>query len=213
MPNIDDLPQVAACAIRVAVLDPSGVPNPGANQLYTSSALTELQVTPVYEDGDEITQKNACGTVCVDYKGDDSFRRADVSITVCTHDPYLMAMLGSGDVIDAGAVDGFAFPAIGVLNASPVSIEVWAKRIDDGDLHAEYPYAWWVLPKVRSLRLGQKTFNNGASLPVFTGQALENPNWYDGPLNDWPATSDRVAQWVPVAALPAITGLSTLAAS
>lgn len=213
MANEDDLGQVQACAIRVTDLDPSGVPQPGASNIYTSEALTELTATPVYSDADEIEEKNACGAVCVNYTGDDSLKRLDVALTICTHDPWLNAMLSGGDVLTDGGINGFALPAIGPLRGNGVSIELWAKRVDDGDLHDEFPYAWWVLPKVKNLRYGAKTFNNGASLPQFTGRGYENANWYDGPLNDWPVSSDRALQWFPVASLPTIDGLQTLAAS
>lgn len=215
MANNDCLPQVQACALRVAVLEGNGVPSPGANNLYVTDSFTQLQLTPVYEDGEEITQKNACGTVAVNYKGDDSFKRCDIEVTIVQQDPYLSAMLGDGSVLTSGGLHGYAFPAIGALTNPGVSIEVWAKRIDNGDLHAEYPYARWVLPKVKNLRLGQRTFSNGAQLPVFQGQALENENWHDGPTNDWPVASTRVAQWFPVSTLPDTTvcGPQTLAAS
>lgn len=212
--NDDCLPQVQGCAIRVSALDSNGVPSPGANKLYVTDAFTELQLSPIYEDGDEITEKNACGAVAIDYKAAPSFKRADVSLTLITGDPYLHSMLSVGVVLTDSGLHGYAFPPVGSIEGNGVSIEVWAKRIDDGDVHADFPYAWWVLPKVKNLKLGQRTFNNGSILPVFTGEALENENWYDGPLNDWPVASDRVAQWFPTATKPASQcGPQTLAAS
>lgn len=213
MAEQDDRPQVQGCAIRVTDLDSNGVPTPGTGTMYVTSAFTELQVTPVYTDADEITEKNACGADCVDYTGDDSLRRADVQLTICTHDPYLEAKLSAGDVLTDAGAHGYAMPPIGPLTTNGVSIEVWAKRIDDGDLDIDYPYAWWVLPKVRNLRKGVRTFNNGSSLPVFTGRALQNPNWFDGPLNDWPVASDRILQWMPTTSLPTLSGLADVAAS
>lgn len=209
----DNLPQVQACAIRVARLDSNGVPTPGAANIYTSDALTELVATPVYDDAAEITQKNACGTTCLDYIGDDTLKRIDVTVTICTHDPYLVAMLSNGDVLVDSGVNGYAMPPIGPLSSNGVSIELWAKRIDDGDLDVDYPYAWWVLPKVKNLRLGARTFNDGSALPQFSGRGYQNVNWFDGPLNDWPVASDRVLQWFPTTALPVIAGLQAIAAS
>ncbi len=214
MANNDCLPQVQACVIRVADLDVSGVPLPGSDNLYVSDALTTLQMTPVYTDADEIEEKNACGTVCVNYQGDPTLKRGDIELTICTADPYLQAKLGYGDVLTDTGIHGFAYPPIGVVTGNGVSIELWAKRIDDGELHDEWPYAWWVLPRVTRLKHGVRTFNNGAQLPVFSGQAYENPNWFDGPLNDWPVSSDRFAQWFPSQTIPvASCGAQALAAS
>lgn len=215
MPNDDCLPQIQACAIRVANLDPSsGVPIPGDNNLYVSDALTQMTLTPVYEDAEEISERNACGGIVVSYQGEPSLLRADVELTIASQDPYLVAMLGGGTVLTDGGINGFAMPAIGQINTNPISIELWAKRVDDGELHDEYPYAWWAFPKVTRLKHGQRTFSNGAQLPTFSGQAYENENWFDGPLNDWPVESDRFGQWFPTATLPtASCGPQTLAAS
>lgn len=214
MANNDCLPQIQACAIRVAVLDSNGVPSPGANKLYTSDALTTLTLTPNYTDGETIEERNACGGLCVSYRSLDTLNWFDVELTICSHDPYLVEMLGQGDVLTSGGVRGYAFPPIGTIGEQGVSVELWAKRIDGGDLHAEWPYAWYTLPKLRNLRHGPRTFGNASQLPSFTGQAVENPNWFDGPLNDWPVASDRAVQWYPAAALPVIAcGPTTLAAS
>lgn len=215
MANNDCLPQLQACAMRVTVLDGGGVPNPGARQMYVTRSFTEVVFTPVYEDGDEITEKNACGEVGLNYRAPDSFKRGDIQITVIQQDPYLQAMLGGGDVLTDSGLHGYAFPSVGSIESFGVSIELWARRIDDGAPHSEYPWAWWVFPKVTNLRHAARTFGNASQLPQFTGQTIENENWFDGPLNDWPAASDRCAQWFPVASLPDTDdcGPQTVAAS
>jgi hypothetical protein len=205
MPAEICLPQVQACAIRVTQLDAAGSPLGGASALYTSDALTTLTASPQYEDADEITEKNACGTVCVDYKGDDSFKRLDIDLTICTVDPYLHQLLSqSGDTLTDGEAIGFAYPPLGALVGDGISIELWSKRILNGALDPDFPYAWWALPLVKNLRLGDREFANSAQASPFTGQANENPNWLDGPLNDWPVASDRVLQFIPTTELPDI---------
>lgn len=216
----DCLPQVQACAIRVAVLDASGVPRPGAENLYTSSAFTEVTWNPNVKDAAEIEEENACGDLCVSFRGDDSIKWWDWGITLCSADPYLEAIFSGGSVLDmtaelgAGAPSGYAAPPIGVIQSERISVELWAKRVLDGDLDPDFPYAWWAFPKVANLRPGDRTFGSGNQTPEFTGRSLENPNWFDGPLNDWPASSDRSAQWVPATELPEIVcGPQALAAS
>lgn len=200
------LPQVQACRMRVTALAANGAPAPGASNAYVTSAFVSLAWTPVYTDGDELEQKNACGEVCVNYRGDDSFRRLDVSMQLCTPDPELVQLLAGGAVLsNAGGITGakgYAAPALGPVTGNGVSIEVWAKRIDDGALDADSPYAWWVFPRVRNLRIGDFTQENAPLLPTITGQAYENDNWGNGGFNDWDDASDRVYQWAPTATLP-----------
>lgn len=202
MPNNDCLPQVHICGIRLAELDTNGVPTPGANNLIAVDSIVEIQATPVITAGDEIEEKNGCGAVCINYKGPDTLKRFDLSLIVCDHNPYVMAALGRGVVLTDAGINGYGFPALGATSEDGVSIEFWAKRIDQGALHADYPYAWWVMPKVTNLAHGPMTWNNGANRPTFTGRAFENDNWFDGPLNDWPVESDRAIQWFPVPELP-----------
>lgn len=208
------VPQIHGVRVRICRLDTNGVPRPGAGNMIVSKALTQLKTTPVYRDGDEVTEVNAGGELCLDYRADDNLRRGDVELTVCTHDPYLMELMSGGTVLqDADAV-GYAEPEIGPIRADHISIEVWARRITDGVEDPDYPYAWWVCPRVKNLRSGERTFANASSLPMFTGQAYENPNWYDGPANDFPAASDRWRQWIPTKTLPTLTnGYATIPAS
>ena len=62
---------VQGAAIRVTRLDASGALLNGALDSYTTSAFLRMSFTPEYEDGEEITEKAADGTVCVSYKAPD----------------------------------------------------------------------------------------------------------------------------------------------
>lgn len=212
----DCLPHVQACRIRVARLEADGVPLPGANNLYVSDALVSLAFAWQVESGDEITEKNACGDVKVNYRGDDQLRRGNVTIRIVTPDPQLSELLSGGSVLTAGDRVGYAAPSLGAVNSDAISIELWAKRIRDGRLDATYPYAWWVYPWIDHLRPDDHEHNNG-NLPMqFVGEAYENDNWLDGPLNNWPGTSTQVYQWLPALAseVPAAAcGYQTLVAS
>lgn len=201
MANSDCLPQVHICAIRIAELDSNGVPTPGSD-LITVDSIVDINMTPAVKEGSQIEDENGCGEVCINYKAPDTLLRYDLTITVCDHNPYVMAALGRGVILTDAGVRGYGFPAIGAASEEAVSIEWYAKRIDDGALHSEYPYAWWVAPKVTTLRHGPMTWNNGSNRPTFVGRAFENENWFDGPLNDWPVASDRALQWFPTPGLP-----------
>ena len=201
------LPQVSACATRVSLLTAAGLPIGGASGSYVSSALVKATLTPVYEDGEEIKEKNGCGVVVVDYVSDDTFTRCDLELDFLTPDPYLHSILISQGAVLSGAWGkGWAYPPIGALSGQ-LSVELWAKRIDNGVPDASFPYAWWTLPRVRNARLGAREFSNTVQHSIVTARCYENTQYYDGPANDWPAASSRCAQWIPAAALP--TGLDS----
>jgi hypothetical protein len=206
MAEADCRPQINACVSRYARLGTDGVPLPGANNLYVSDALVSLAFSPVYTDGDEIDEKNACGATKVYFRQPDTFKRGDVEITLITPDPFLSEFLSGGDVLDeAGIPKGFAAPPLGAITGAGISVELWTNRIDDGDLDQSFAYAHWVYPKIKNLRVGNHSHEAGALKPVFSGQAYENVNWFDGPTGDWPALSDRIYQWLPTNVVPTPT--------
>ena len=66
----DCLPQVHAFRMRVAVLGADGVPLPGAENLYTTNALTTLTLGTEVADATEIEERNGGDDICVAYQGD-----------------------------------------------------------------------------------------------------------------------------------------------
>jgi hypothetical protein len=194
---------VQACAIRVSRLESNGVPSPGADSLYVSDALTQLQVTPVISEGDEFEIKNACGEVCVNFKDCDRLKRLDLTLGFCYPDPELLELVAGGSLLTSGDAVGYAYPELGATSCpNGVSIELWARRIGtDGSSDADFPWEWYVLPRTY-WQHSTRTFENGPITVELTGFATENENWFDGPLNDWPVGSDRVLQSIPSASIP-----------
>lgn len=196
------IPQVSACMLALTNIDTNGVPTPGAGNRYVSDALVSLAWSWEYEEPAEIKGENGCGETKVSYKPPPTRKRGLITITLITPDPYLSQMLSQGTVLTDGEAVGFASPRLGQISEEAVGIEVWAKRIKDGKLDPNYPYAWWLYPWVQNLRDGDHEHNNAILNTVFTGDALENENWFDGPLNDWPSTSDSPYQWIPTVSMP-----------
>lgn len=200
--------QLAVCAFQVCALDDDGTPLVDAESRYVSNALAKATLTPVYEDGDEIKEKNACGEQLIDFLDDPSLVRADLELDFILPDPYLHAILVSNGalLLPSGGGAGFAFPPVGKVTGNGVSIEMWVKRVITNQQSTEHPWALWGLPKVRSIRLGAKEFSNTAQHSIITGQCNENDHFFDGPTNDWDGVStDRIAQWIPVDTIPTIT--------
>src|SRR5262245_24567529 len=138
---------VQGVAIRATPLNVSGVPI--KDQSYISRSFIRVSFTPEYEEGDEITEKNADGTVCVTFKAPDTLKRVTMEIAVCDPDPVLSALL-SGGVILAGLVPpettdlealGWASAEVGEdPSGYGVAVEVWSRAIVDGKAALTNPY-------------------------------------------------------------------------
>src|SRR4051812_33330034 len=100
---VDYAASVSGVAIRVTKLNASG--GLIANESYTSKSFIRVSFTPEYEEGDEITEKNADGTICVTFKAPDTLKRVTMEVAVCDPDPVLSQLL-SGGVLLSGDVGG-----------------------------------------------------------------------------------------------------------
>lgn len=205
MPADACVPQVQACALRFSKITTAGAPDPGVENILVTKSFSRVAASAVYTDGDEIEEKNACGEVEVNFRSADSFKRRDFEIVLMQPNPYILGKVAGGTVLTSGEAIGAADPAIGAVDESNVwAIEWWTKRIKNGALDPDFPYARWVAPYAQNIRVGDKEFTNGTVLPTISGQLVENANWADGPTNDWPVASTRTLQWLPVTALPTI---------
>ena len=87
---------VQGAAIRVTRLNADGTLGTGELDSYTTSAFMRMSFTPEYEDGEEITEKAADGTVCVSYKAPDRLKRVTMELAICEPDPELSALIAGG---------------------------------------------------------------------------------------------------------------------
>jgi len=204
---------IQACATRVSILDDDGAPLAGSTNLYVTDSLVRLTATPEVTEGEDFEVKNACGSLCVTFKDCDRLKRMGFELEICVPDPELSAMLVGGTVLSVGGAVGFAPAPVGSGCPPFVSLEVWTKRIIDGEQDATFPYWWWVFPRT-TWQVAPRTFENAPMANVFTGFGTENTNWSDGPTNDWPTQSDRLFQYMPSATIPTpACGFQSLVAS
>ncbi len=195
---------VQGVAIRVTELNnQGGLVSTGS---YTSKSFIRVSFTPEYEEGDEITEKNADGTVCITFKAPDTLKRVTMEIAVCDPDPILSSML-SGGVVLAGDVDGDAEPlgwASAQVGEDPsgdgVAVEVWSRAIVDGKPANPNPYFHWVFPYVKTRLSGDRVIENGLLANTYEGFGVGNSQFGDGPDGTsavpstawrWPGVTDR----------------------
>ncbi len=182
-------------AVRLTALDETGAPAPG-NAMYVTDNLVKIDFNPEMETGQEISNKNAAGNLCVVYRTPDLMKRLTLSVEFCVPDPELEVLATGGDLFTdpQEEIQGWSYPPL-MTDPTPngCSIEAWTRYVIDGDQPASQPYIWWTFPKAK-LRKGNRTIDINAMANVYEGYAIENPNWADGPLHDWDWDSVRVVQ-------------------
>lgn len=196
-----------ALGSRLTLLNDDGTLQQGSETSYVSDNMIKADIGLEYEDGDEITVKNGAGVVCLSYKAPDTLKRGTITgFQFCAPDPYLLKWLIGARVIldDDNNAIGAGAPEVGTdPTPNGVSVELWTRAIIQG---AYAGYFWWALPRCFFRMDGNLTASGtDGMIPEFTGFCTQNPNWLDGPANDWLWPSDRVWQFVQTATLPDLT--------
>ena len=212
---------VQGVAIRVTALDGTG--GLIADQSYTSKSFIRVSFTPEYEEGDEITEKNADGTVCVTFKAPDTLKRATMEIAVCDPDPILSSML-SGGILLAGQIQpedagdtasyplGWASAKVGEdPSGNGVAVEVWSRAVVDGKSAGTMPYFHWVFPYVKTRLSGDRVIENGLLANTYEGFGVGNSKFAEGPDKTtatpntewrWPEVTERPYMYARAATAP-----------
>ncbi len=214
MATQDYAASVQGVAIRVTRLDASGNLLTNDGDSYTTSAFLRASFTPEYEEGDEIVEKSADGTICVSYKAPDTLKRITMELAICEPDPELTSLLSGGLLLrknfgtlatpDNQSV-GWAAPAIGDNPAgNGVALEVWSFAVKDGKRATTNPYFYWVFPYVKLRQSGDRVIENGMLANTFEGYGLGNQFFGTGPDGRWeyPVAAERPysyarASWAP----------------
>lgn len=150
-------------------------------------SFISVSFTPEYEEGDEITQKAADGTVCVSFQSPDTLKRVTLEVAICEPDPEFTWVLAGGDVLTKnGKVVGWRSPQVGV-DATPygVALEVWSLAIAGGKPASVGRYWHWVFPYVVARPSGDRVIENGLLANTFEGWGVGNTGFGDGPDNTW----------------------------
>ena len=230
MATQDFAASVQGVSIRVTRLDAAGNLLNGAGDSYTTSAFMRVSFTPEYEEGDEIVEKSADGTICVSYKAPDTMKRITMELAICEPDAELSALISGGLLLrknfgtfaapDNKSV-GWSSPSVGDdPTGNGVALEVWSFAVKDGRRAATLPYFHWVFPYTRLRQSGDRVIENGMLATTFEGWGLGNIYFADGLDGrwEWPASTERSysyarASWAPIGLKGFYTWHKNLAAS
>jgi len=206
---------IQGVSVRVTRLDSAGNLLNGPGDSYVTSGFMRVSFTPEYEEGDEITEKNANGVVCVTYKSPDTLKRITMELALCEPDAELTNLISGGLLLrkNVGSFSspdnksiGWAAPAVGDDPAgNGVAIEAWSHAIKDGKKSSTLPYFHWVFPYAKLRQSGDRVIENGMLATTFEGYGLGNIEFQSGPDGRWefPVAAERPysyarTTWAPV---------------
>lgn len=202
----DNAASIQGTHIRITPLNLDGTIDETKPVLTTNGFIT-ASFSSEFEDGDEISEKAADGSICISYKADDSLKRINFSLSLCSPDPEAAALLAGGkvicapeDVLDdddnviipAGSIVGYSSPMVGDSVGNPVAVEIWSRAIVGGKPATGTPYWHWVFPYVKVRYDGDREFTNGALANEFTGQGTGNSALVTDGLNPINTDDDYV---------------------
>jgi hypothetical protein len=210
---------INACRLRVALLDDSGAPDPGADSMVVTSDMIELGYETVVTPGASFEQPNGCGDICLSYEGKDRIKAVTLTIQLCKLDFELIELMTGADpdVID-GVLRGLALPAIDVDLDRRVSIEAWSEAYDvDQPLTegADVGYLRTIFPSTSWVE-GPRSYKQGNTIIQLNGKGRSNANFGNGPGNDltWGKYTSPKGEFLDFDDLPEATcGYQTLVAS
>lgn len=100
----DNAGSVYAIGTRFTRLDTDGSPLAGAGNAYVSRAIVTAGIGLEYTDGEEISQTNGSGQICVSYRAPDTLVRGTISdLQFCGPDPHILHFLMGGTLIERAA--------------------------------------------------------------------------------------------------------------
>lgn len=215
MATQDFAASVQGVAIRVTRLDTSGDLLTGPMDSYTMTSFIRVSFTPEYEEGDEITEKRADGTICVSFKAPDTLKRVTMEIAICEPDPEFTSLVSGGVLLtrqetpgDDSTIKsvGWASSQVGEdPSRDGVAVEVWSYAVQNGKKAGDNPYFKWIFPYVKVRQSGDRVIENGLLANTFEGFGLGNSNFGTGPDEawEWPSITDRPylyarVPWAPI---------------
>lgn len=182
-------PVVTGHVIRGTRLDSCGRPAWGNKTQIATEGFVSIAQTANYDDGDEITVKNARGRRCVQKDAEPELINASLDVTFCNMDPEFYTLLTGFPVI-YHPITGDAIGYRANRGVRPgdvrVALEAWTGAQgtvvcdDDGDV----PYGYLLWPFLSGGRVGDYTLENNAVTFSVTGMLTKDGSgWGLGPYD------------------------------
>lgn len=175
--------------MRLTRLDECGVPVIGSCSSIVTEGFIQVDVEEEYEDGEEISQKNAWGDYCIQDVGDDLVKWVNVSVNMCQVDPDALDVMARNATPVTSGSDTIGATFGRALASSAFALEVWTKAAgQDACAGGTTEWGYIVVPYIRNGRLSGalSVANNALTVPI-QGKGFPAPaDWGITPYEDNP---------------------------
>lgn len=190
MPSTKVLMPILGKRIRVTTVDDCGnVPDAGtANSYLVTDGFISVQIASEIESGAEIMTKKADGTLCINERLSDTFKRLTLTIEFCGVNPNLLGLVTSAEPYVDAAGDTAGFTVGEGLIDKKFALEIWTGLAGADCDNDSASYGYVLLPFVASGSLGDIQIN-GTDAVTFTLNncyTLGNNAWGVGPFEPVP---------------------------
>lgn len=90
---------IQGAGARVTRLAADGSLASGPKASYYMTSFMRVSFTPEFEEGEDITEKDATGNICVSYKTNDTLKRITLELAICDPDPEFTELLAGGTLL------------------------------------------------------------------------------------------------------------------
>lgn len=194
---------IGARRLRVTRLDECGRPVYGPCNQVVSDGFVSVEFSPEVEEGEDYTQRNANGDLCVNERGKDALTWISVAIEFCRVDAELWQIMNPTwkTVTNAqGDVTGFRIGEK-FSDTQGFALELWPKATGQASLCDEdaptdaAPNGYFLLPYVLGGAPESWTLENGVATFTLNGRTKGGSLWGRGPYN---ITHDAAGQPSPL---------------
>lgn len=184
----DCSPMARGKMLRITKLDECGAVVEGATSTLVTKSFVSVANAPNYQDAEEISQADANGDICVEDQSNPALRWIDLTIILCTTDPYFVSLV-TGDplVVDDATPTpntvGWDIDA-DLTGTANFALELWSGIPGQACAVGGFPnYGYWLYPWVTQARWGEWTVENGVLNLTFTARTQRGSQWGVGPYD------------------------------
>lgn len=151
------------CRIRLTRLDSCGRPVVGPKSVIVTKGFINVGAAKDYEEGEEFTQKNGCGELCISEKDCDVLKRINLTLGFCVIDHEGIEIMTANRLLlnALGEAVGYAQSSTAQCD-SGWSLEVWQKEANQTcDTTGQPEWLYWAWPFLTNGKTGDVTLENG----------------------------------------------------